>query len=79
MRRPDGGFVMDADETIKYFNNTFHCVNQSTLFLIGNMYNNPAIKWQYYHDKADTNYLNNDYTGIFCPYVFAYKRYVCSN
>lgn len=67
MRRPDGGFVMDADETIKCFNNTFHCVNQSTLFLIGNMYNNPAIKWQYYHDKADTNYLNNDYTGISAP------------
>ena len=66
-RRPDGGFVMDADETIKTFNNKFHSVDHSTMFLIGNLYKDSTIKWQYYHDKAETEYTDAGITGVNAP------------
>ncbi|MBQ6999322.1 MAG: hypothetical protein IJN62_06015 [Clostridia bacterium] len=66
-RRPDGGFIMDADETTKTFNNTFHSVDHSTLFLIGNLYKDSTVKWRYYHDKAETEYTDAGYTGVNAP------------
>lgn len=66
-RRPDGGYVMDADETRKYFDNTFHDTDSSLFFIIGNLYKDSTMKWQYYHDKGDTEYTNNGMTGVTAP------------
>ncbi len=68
-RRPDGSFIMDADENegAFTFNNTFLSIDNSLFFLVGNLYKDPTIKWQYYHDKAETEYTNRVYTGVTAP------------
>lgn len=67
MRRPDGAYITDADETRKVFDNTFVKNNHGLYFIIGNMYKDPVMKWYYYHDKASTSYTDVGVTGITAP------------
>ncbi len=66
-RRPDGHYLTDGDETRKVFDNTYVKNNHALYFMVGNMYKDPFIKWQYYKNKASTEYTSTAITSITAP------------
>lgn len=66
-RRPDGHYFTDSDETRKVFDNTYVKNAHALYFMVGNMYKDPVIKWQYYKNKADTDYVSTGITGMTAP------------
>ncbi len=66
-RRPDGHFMNDADEARRVFDNTYVKNDHAGYFIAGNMYKDPVMKWQYYKNKASTDYTAPGITGITAP------------
>ena len=66
-RRPDGHYLTDGDETRKVFDNTYVKNNHALYLMTANMYNDPILKWQYYKNKASTDYTSASITGLSAP------------
>ncbi|MBR2476530.1 MAG: hypothetical protein IKB50_00160 [Clostridia bacterium] len=66
-RRPDGRYVMDADEAPKSFTNTFQNTDSALYFIIGNLYDDSTLKWAYYHERGDLDYTSLGYTAVNAP------------
>lgn len=61
-RRPDGHFIADADGT-KTFNGIYNKITMGNYFILGNKYNDPVMKWQYFKNMA-TSYTNTGYQSV---------------
>ncbi|MBQ6999321.1 MAG: discoidin domain-containing protein [Clostridia bacterium] len=66
-RRPDGHYFTDSDETRKVFDNTYVKNSHALYFMAGNRYKDPYLKWQYYKNKASTDYVSSSLTGVTAP------------
>lgn len=64
LRRPDGAFIVDNDEATKVYDNTYRKTAHGNYFILGNLYRDPYLKWQYYKNKASTDYFNTGITGV---------------
>lgn len=65
-RRPDGAYIPDAD-CAKVYNNVYTKNANGNYFLLGNMFKDPIMKWQYYKNKGSDDYFNQSYTGVNAP------------
>lgn len=66
-RRPDGAVFVDADETTRSYKNTYLKYNNASYFILGNLCDDPIMKWQYYKNKASTNYFGQGYLEVTAP------------
>lgn len=66
-RRPDGHFFTDSDETRKVFDGTYVKNAHMNYLVAGNMYRDPVLKWQYFKNKADTDYVSTGITSLTAP------------
>ena len=64
MRRPDGNFLADGDNSILEYRNKLRYNDNALYFLVGNYYKDATIKHRYYKDRPERDYTSNSYIGV---------------